>query len=82
MARINEAIPQDEATNIMFQALGMLLTEFQAARGTDHLEFDFQGFTYKVGVREGGMIDLEKHDLEVRAKPSNLVTVEEFANGK
>ncbi len=82
MARINEAIPQDEATNTMFQALGMLLMEFQTARGSDHLELDFQGFTYKVGVREGGLIDLEKHELEVRTKPSKLVTLDEFADGK
>ena len=90
MARINEVIPQEEATNIMFQALGILLSEFQKARGTDHLSFDFEKFTYYVGVREGGTIDLEKHDLEERAElqphqtedPNKIITLQEFADGK
>ncbi len=62
--RVEGKIPQEEATNLMFQALGILLTKFQAERKVDHLTFDFDGFMYMVGVRKDGVIDLEKHTID------------------
>ena len=82
MARITDPIPQEEATNIMFQALGMLLSDYQTVRKIDHLGFNFNGFTYKVGVREDGVIDLEKHNLIQSEPEKKLVTLDEFADGK
>lgn len=76
--RLTDPIPQEEMTNVFIQALGVLLQEFQKARKTDHLTIDFNGFMYLLGVREGGVIDLEKHTIE---EPSKLVTLDEFADG-
>jgi len=80
--QIEGPIEKEEATAAMFQALGMLLMEFQKDRKVDHLSFDFNNFNYKVGVRPEGLIDLEKHNIEPiePAKPK-ILTIDEFKNG-
>ncbi len=66
MSIIKEGIPQEELNRVLIQALGLLLDMLQAKNNTDHFEFDFSGFTYKVGVRDGE-INVEKHVLKPRA---------------
>lgn len=57
-------IKPGETQEIMVQAFGALLRNFQETRGTDHYEFTFKGHLWKVGVGLNGIINMEKHPAE------------------